>query len=914
MLRRLLSYKLSPSVARKAAPRLLLAIACALLVTFSSFQFASTTGRAARPGTQNRIQRPLASVPGNGFPSLFQQQPGLPLERAVFPAVTETESEPGIDDDPEGRSDWFTFQRTYPGNVIPPNARLKAWESQPEFELNSVVPQAALMWRPIGPSPTVSAWSSAWGLTSGRVNAIAVSPANSRLVIAGSATGGIWRSTNSGDSFVPVSDDQVDLAVGSLAFSKSDPSIVYAGMGDTKVGYLGSGVLKSTDEGRTWARVSNSSLPSPGTISKLEIDSANPNRILVAQYSKISVDKITSSGVFVSVDGGVKWSRTLAGAARDVVIDPGNAHTIYAGLSRIEKDSDPLFGLYRSTDDGATWSSLFTTQYELNKRRDIRVAISSGSPRAVYAYFGGFIGDRVEANLRVSTDGGATWSDRSLAAVDIAQLGYNTYLEADPRDPLTIYIGSRDVYRSSDGGASWANLTRNFYDFGSGFQYAPGGSNTHADQHALAFSPTSPNELYLGNDGGVSKSTDGGATFQSMNSTLTLTQFIGIAVHPTNPAISYGGTQDNGTQQRSANSTSWSEIVSGDGGHCVINPLDPSVVFTTYVRGDVNRFLNDGQTFDAQIAGNVTFGESFDSPRIAFYPPFVGNGVNESLYFGTWRLFISTNLGNSWFAPAGFLDLTKGITNIGKDVLSAIAVARPNTSIIYTGSSQGRAMVSRNGGGSWSDITRGLPDRSITGITVDPANAAVAYLTVSGFNSGHVFRTTDTGATWTDISGGLPDVPANVLLVDPGDANTIYLGTDIGVFRSTTRGADWHSFNRGMPPVVVHDFAADKNGVIQVATYGRGAYELGVGSNSPPSISAVTFDGKKQLSIDGTGFGDSPMVVINGDDRSFRIASASATSILLTGKIKKLGLRTGNNTLQVVTSENVSSNVFTVTL
>ena len=190
----------------------------------------------------------------------------------------------------------------------------------------------------------------------------------------------------------------------------------------------------------------------------------------------------------------------------------------------------------------------------------------------------------------------------------------------------------------------------------------------------------------------------------------------------------------------------------------------------------------------------------------------------------------------------------------------------------------------------------------------------MAYLTVSGFNSGHVFRTTDTGATWTDISGGLPDVPANVLLIDPGDGNTIYLGTDIGVFRSTTRGADWRSFNRGMPPVVVHDFAADKNGVIQVATYGRGAYELGWrqtrGRRSPRSF----LTGKKRLEIDGTGFGDSPMVLVNGEDRSFRIADRADTSILLTGKIKKLGLRTGSNTVQVITSENVSSNVFTITL
>ena len=148
--------------------------------------------------------------------------------------------------------------------------------------------------------------------------------------------------------------------------------------------------------------------------------------------------------------------------------------------------------------------------------------------------------------------------------------------------------------------------------------------------------------------------------------------------------------------------------------------------------------------------------------------------------------------------------------------------------------------------------------------------------------------------------------------MDPSDSNTIYLGTDIGVFRSTTRGDDWRSFNRGMPPAVVHDFSANATGVIQVATYGRGAYELGASVSEQPSIKAVTFDGRKRLTIDGKGFGGSPTVMINGEDRSFRIAENSDTSILLTGKIKKLGLRSGDNTVQVVTSDNGSSNVFTI--
>jgi photosystem II stability/assembly factor-like uncharacterized protein len=219
-------------------------------------------------------------------------------------------------------------------------------------------------------------------------------------------------------------------------------------------------------------------------------------------------------------------------------------------------------------------------------------------------------------------------------------------------------------------------------------------------------------------------------------------------------------------------------------------------------------------------------------------------------------------------------------------------------------------MRSTNGGQSWADVTGGLPDRSITSIAVDPSSPSVAYLTVSGFNTGHVFRTTNTGATWVDVSGSLPDVPASALLIDPADSNTIYLGTDIGVFRSTTRGNDWRSFNRGMPPVVVHDFSANAS-VIQVATYGRGAYELG-GASDRPSIVAVAFNGKKRLTIDGAGFGDSPTVMINGEDRSFRIAESSDTSILLTGKIKKLGLRSGDNTVQVITSDSVSSNIFTI--
>ena len=888
-----------PTIIRSTALHAILGITFSLAVAFASFP-ASPPRSVARLADNNKPN--TKQVPVIGLQSLFQGGPRL----------NETESRLGIEEDTEGRSDWFNFQRSYPSNSIPSDARLKAWQQRSTVEINAFEPQASSTWRPIGPSPTESAWLGAWGMTSGRVNSIAVSPVNASLVIIGSSTGGIWRSTDGGDSFIPVSDDQVDLAVGSIAFSKSNPSIAYAGMGDSKLGYLGSGVLKSTDEGVSWQRISNGSLPSPAAISKIEIDPANPNRIYAAQYAMVSGNKLTSSGVFVSTDGGVNWTRTLAGAARDMIIHPASSNIIYAGLSRIEKDTDPAFGLYRSTNSGSTWSMLLSAQYDLTKRRDIRVAISPADPQKIYVYYGGFISNNIDAHLKSSTDGGATWTEGSLAAVDLGQLGYNSYLFADPRDAMTLYLGSRDLYKSTDGGASWANVTWNFYDSGAGFSYAPGGSKTHTDQHTLAFSPASSNEFYLGNDGGVSKTTDGGLSFRSLNETLTLSQFVGLALHPTNSKISYGGTQDNGAQQRLADSSLWREISAGDGGRAVIDAVDPSVVFLTYVRGDIYRFVSDGAVFEAQVGYNGVFGEPFDGARIGFYPPFTGNGVDSTLYFGSWRLFMSADRGNSWFAPAGFLDLTKGINANGSDILTAIAVARGNTNAIYTGSLQGRAMMSSNAGRSWTDITSGLPNRSITAIAVDPSDSKTAYLCVSGFNTSHVFRTTNSGALWSDVSNGLPDIPVNALLIDPASSNTIYAGSDVGVFRSTTRGDSWRSFNRGMPPVVIHEFASNSSGVIQAATYGRGVYELG--ANVPPSIMSASFDGRKRLTISGTAFDESPTVLINEQDKSDRISNSSDTEVVLAGKAKKLKLKSGDNTVQIVTSGGLRSNIVNVTL
>ncbi|HYV06908.1 MAG TPA: IPT/TIG domain-containing protein, partial [Blastocatellia bacterium] len=177
---------------------------------------------------------------------------------------------------------------------------------------------------------------------------------------------------------------------------------------------------------------------------------------------------------------------------------------------------------------------------------------------------------------------------------------------------------------------------------------------------------------------------------------------------------------------------------------------------------------------------------------------------------------------------------------------------------------------------------------------------------------GHIFKTTDSGATWSDISSGLPDIPVNTLLIDPVVPETVYAGSDIGVFRSTNAGSSWQSFDKGMPPVVVTQFTSQFSGLIQVATYGRGAFEFA--GNERPVIESATYDGKKKITISGTGFGDTPRVLINGEDKTSKITVNEDTEIRLKAKAKKLGLVTGDNTVQVISADGVSSNVVTVTL
>jgi photosystem II stability/assembly factor-like uncharacterized protein len=705
----------------------------------------------------------------------------------------------------EARERWLYEQRAYPFDAIPADGRRNALRAVERARLTSDAidtDAAQATWREIGPLPVLVGWP--WLAATGRVKTLAVSPTNPDVVLAGSSSGGIWRSTDGGRHFAPVSDDHADLAVGAIAFASSNPDLVYAAMGGD---FFGTGALRSDDAGAHWRMVSGPTYGTRGSVSIIVIHPADPSHLWVAQYARQNASGGTfSSGILESTDGGVTWTRRFAGLPDDLVALPGNATTFLAGMDRVDQPQGGDPGIYRSTDAGRTWTAVYTFGgYDASSR----VAVTPAVPQRAYAYVSGQGESGPKFRFLVSNDGGATWS--RIATEGLAE-DYASFVSADPRNANVVYVGMRDLYRSTDGGKTFVNLTKGYTPLD---EFDPAHSTAHVDQHALAFHPFDSATIWLGNDGGVFVSKNRGATFESLSGTLSLVQAYGIAAHPTDPSAIFLGTQDNGLERRNANGT-WNELITGDYGSILFDRNDPDTFATNYVFGYTMAFAQRGERYVATLSTSETFGEG----PIGFIAPFEHSNVTNALYLGTWRLFRSSDFGRTWTAPAGDLELGKH----RNDTLSAIALGESDPNMIYTGSSRGRVMRSRDDGVSWTDVTATLPDRSVRAIAVDRAHADVAYVGFSGYATDHVFLTRDGGASWQVLRDGLPDIPVNALLVHGA---FLYAGTDIGVFRWD--GMRWTYLSNGMPPVIVTDFAVTANGTIVAATHGRGAYALETG-------------------------------------------------------------------------------------
>ncbi|MBI3195773.1 MAG: T9SS type A sorting domain-containing protein, partial [Ignavibacteriae bacterium] len=403
---------------------------------------------------------------------------------------------------------------------------------------------------------------------------------------------------------------------------------------------------------------------------------------------------------------------------------------------------------------------------------------------------------------------------------------YNNAVAVHPHNEKIVYCSGIDLYKSIIGGDTLKRKS----DWTRGYMYyiEPGGIEgdslyAHADHHAIAFDQTDANILYVGTDGGVFQSTDGGETFSGRNGGLVTTQFYpGFANSSLTESVAFGGLQDNGVLKY-LGSTTWNKVDGGDGGWCAVDPRSDNIVFDEYVYLAISKSTNGGLTFRS-ISASLPSGSS----NTNFIAPFVISPSNpDILYAGAKVVYKTTNGGDNWFATNGgnWFNGTQ-VSAIGVSWTSAETLMASTGTGSYNSSPFFQIFVSTNSGQNWSNVSATLPNRYPTDIHFDYSNSKIVYLTYSGYGTSHVFKTTDIGQTWHDLTSNLPDVPTQSIVTDPENPEDIFVGTDLGIFHSSDGGEFWNDFNAGMPITMVTDVTVSNiSGILRASTFGNGVYQ-----------------------------------------------------------------------------------------
>jgi uncharacterized protein (TIGR03437 family) len=810
------------------------------------------------------------------------------------------------------RQEEFYRQRAWPGTSIPAGARAAAlaeMDRMIERERKATPGASGPVWTSIGPRPTnVLAEFGPGGngspYSAGRVAALAVDPRNPDVAYMGAAGGGVWKTTDGGANWTPLTDDQPSLATGSIALAPSNPDVVYVGTGEQNNSgdsYYGAGILKSTDGGATWTQLakpfvgpfSTSRVNGGGArIGAIAVHPANPNLVLAA----VDITPPILAGIYRSTDGGASWTQVLPGAVgTDVVFQPADPNTVYAALGSLGTNTSN--GIYKSSDSGATWTRSNGTAPAILPAANvgrITLALAPSSPNTIYAGIASSTASSL-LGLFKTTDGGQTWN--RLAAPDYCnpQCFYDNVVRVHPTNPNVVVAAGLPPYRSLDGGTTWTNIA-----------VGPDGLAAHTDHHALAFAADG-SRLYDGSDGGVFSTASfasASPAWKNLNATLAITEFsTNIAIHPDDPKRAYGGTQDNGTQLYSGN-LAWDEVVGGDGGATAIDPAVPSIWYGAFQGPQVYRLsgVTSFNTINTPFLGTspLVWNGFLLTDRFSSYPPLVMDPSNpQRLYFPSQRLYQTDDGAGTWAAVSP--DLTG---NAG--TISAIAVSSANSQAVAVGTNSGRFQITdspRQGATTpWVERSSGLPGRPISQVVFDPVQPLTLYAVASGFHiapvgtviggdgPGHVFKTTDYGQTWTDITGNLPNVPCNDIVVDPDVPGTLYLATDIGVFQTQDDGAIWTTLSNGLPRVLVRALALHRpSRTLRAATYGRGMWDLSVplsGPSAAPHIDSfspatINSGAAATVTVSGANFRADSRVRWNGADRPATFVNATSLRVAL---------------------------------
>ncbi len=710
--------------------------------------------------------------------------------------------------------DYFFAQRAYPHNQIN-RPVYRAARKQAQLAREAAVQRTNTTWESKGPINV-----------GGRITDLVLDPSNVFTIYAGTANGGIFKTTDVGNSWTPIFDDYGAMSIGNLAIDPQNPQTLYVGTGEANGGFdsaasPGDGIYKTTDGGNNWE---NMGLENTEHIGRVVIDPENTDRIYVAAAGTL-YGKSNDRGVYRSVNGGEDWEQVLfisdSTAIIDLAINPENPNIIFAASwERLRYPwgriyGGPTSGIYRSTDGGDNWTKLTTNGLPVSDENTGRIGlyIAPSDPNQIYATYTTNPVTNEFSALYKSFNGGDTWFnlDADIGFVNSSFGWYFGNIRVAPDDPNEVYVMGVDIVRSTDGGISFDEETQNM----------------HVDFHALEIHPSNPDFRVIGNDGGIYVSLNGGNSWQH-RANLPITQFYACELDEQNPERLYGGAQDNGTNRTlTGQNDDYERIFGGDGFYVIVDPTDNDFIYLEFQRGNIFRSTNGGLSFDwAQD------GIGFDD-RKNWNTPIVMDKNNTSiLYTGTNYLYRSTDRAVFWnqISP----DLTDGQHPSGASgfgTITTIDVSESDPNVIYVGTDDGNVQMTSNGGNTWNNISAGLPDRYVTRVSIDPNDAMTCYVTMSGYRyvdyQPHVLKTTNGGQSWVDVSGNLPEVPANDIIIDPAIEERLYLASDLGVWVSFDDGQNWQILGMGLPNTVVCDLRLhEPTRTLLAGTYGRSFYTI----------------------------------------------------------------------------------------
>jgi hypothetical protein len=710
--------------------------------------------------------------------------------------------------------DYWGAQRAYPDKTIPDSRYGIALQ-----QARTILTQRAGAgedpvnpWAPIGPANV-----------GGRTLCLALHPDDPDVIFAGSASGGLWKTTTGGvgaDAWDLVDTGFPVLGVSTIAIDPADGDVMYIGTGEayayqgsiggeairTTRGSYGVGILKTEDGGATWTTSLDWTYEQSRGVWMVQIHPTNSSILYAA----------TTEGVYKSIDAGGSWSRVHGVImAMDVRIHPTSPDVVFAAHGNFASTGH---GIYRSIDAGQTWTKL-GGGLPTNWTGKAQLGISPGSPDTVFA---SIADSDAGLGLYSSNDRGDTWL--SINGTDYAQYQgwYSHYVIVSPFDSSTLFTGGIEIWRSTNSGralgvrSSWQSVF-----FGTSPPEGPIGASdyAHADHHFAVWHPTDPNTIFFASDGGVFRTTDLGQTFESLIGGYQTSQFYnGFSNSASVPTTAMGGLQDNFTVIYQG-TNAWRRVIGGDGTWTAMNPLVGSTIYGSAQSLQMARSYDSGDNWTfiipPSLSGDVT----------AFVAPYVLSPDDPRvLYAGRSRVYRSDDEGTNWMSTNGGLPLSSG------NPVISLAAAPTDVNVVYAGTapiaSRARLFTTKNGGLSWLDVTGNLPDRYPSDLAVDPNDPDRVFVTFMGFGTSHVYKSTDGGDVWHDIGVGLPDIPTSAIEVDPDNPDVIYVGTDLGIYSSLDAGASWQPFNNGMPLAMVNDlkvFLPDRK--IRAATHGNGAWE-----------------------------------------------------------------------------------------